>query len=83
MTHYKVKIFTKDNCAYCVKAKNWLDTHNIQYEQFKIVDEETKKVFLQTVGENVRTVPQIYLNDVRIGGYTELMNNTHLFLEKN
>lgn len=67
----KAIIWTKDNCPYCVQAKELLIKHNIQYEERKIGVDYTKEQLLEEV-PNARTVPQIFINDVLVGGYTQL-----------
>jgi glutaredoxin len=72
----KTIIWSKDNCAYCLKAKTLLDSKGIQYDERKIGQPWTKEQLLQAV-PNARTVPQIFLEGEYIGGYTELVNRLH------
>lgn len=64
-------IWSKDNCTYCVQAKKLLEQKGIQFEERKIGDGYTKEDLLEAV-PNARTVPQIFLNDELVGGFTEL-----------
>jgi len=32
-----------------------------------------REKFYNSIGENVKTVPQIYIDDLRIGGYQDLV----------
>lgn len=59
----KIKIITGEDCIYCKKAKALLDQMMVQYEEIDVLDAD--QVF--------KTVPQIFINDNRIGGYTDLM----------
>ena len=68
----KVEIYTKDNCVWCTRAKNLMNDFNISYLEHDLSDEEERKEFYKEVGENVSTVPQVYINGNRIGGYKEL-----------
>lgn len=66
------EIFSKDNCAYCTKAKNLLTSLNIDYTEHKIGRDLTREDFL-AIFPNVKTVPQIMINGVYIGGYDDLL----------
>jgi len=67
----KAVVWSKDSCTYCDQAKKLLDTHNIEIEEKQIGSVYTLKDLLEVV-PNAQTVPQIFLNEEYIGGYTEL-----------
>jgi glutaredoxin 3 len=67
----KAIIWSRENCPYCVQAKALLEQKGIEYEERKIGEGWTKEDLLEAV-PNARTVPQIFLNDELVGGYTEL-----------
>ena len=70
-----VTIYTKSNCPFCVKAKAWFDQRDISYTQIVLDDEEQRLAFYQRVsnGKEVRSVPQIFIDDKHIGTYNDLM----------
>ena len=72
-----IKIYSKTNCPYCVAAKNWLKQKGYAYEEVLMEDENERKKFYESIGNGVRTVPQIYVDGERIGGYSEL-TKSHL-----
>ena len=67
----KVEIYSKSNCSYCVMAKSYFESNNINYI---LHDAEDIDVFKELLVRNpaARTMPQIFINDVLIGGYTDL-----------
>lgn len=67
----KATIWSKDNCGFCVKAKTLLESKGIQYEERKIGSAWTKEQLLEAV-PNAKTVPQIFLDEEYVGGFTEL-----------
>lgn len=81
-----VKIYSKSDCKFCRYSKNLLNSYNIEYEEINLDDQTKRTEFfreLNTVcdGDTCRilddklqykTVPQIYINDVHIGGFNEL-----------
>jgi len=68
----KVEIYSKSNCSYCVMAKNYFDSNNISYV---VHDAENIDVFKELLIRNpaARTMPQIFINNSLIGGYTDLI----------
>jgi len=64
-------IWSKDQCPYCDQAKALLTQRNIAYEERKIGYGYTRENLLEAV-PNARTVPQIFINNQLIGGFTEL-----------
>ena len=67
-----VAIYSKSNCSYCVMAKNYFESKGIDYT---LHDAEDIGVFKQLLVRNpaARTMPQIFINDELIGGYTDLL----------
>ena len=68
----KVEIYSKSNCSYCVMAMNFFDSKNMQYEVYSADDPD---IFDEMLKRNpqARTVPQIFIDDMLIGGYTDLV----------
>lgn len=67
----KAIIWSKEQCPYCVQAKNLLNLKGIEFEERKIGDGWTKEQLLEAV-PTARSVPQIFLDDELVGGFTEL-----------
>ena len=68
----KVEIYTKSNCSYCEMAKQYFDSQNIEYSLHDVENAETFKELLNR-NPSARTMPQIFINDKLIGGYTDLI----------
>tara|TARA_B000000557_G_scaffold194274_1_gene159713 strand:+ start:432 stop:662 length:231 start_codon:yes stop_codon:yes gene_type:complete len=68
----KVEIYSKSNCSYCVMAMNFFDSKGIPYEVYSADDPD---IFDEMLKRNpqARTVPQIFIDDILIGGYTDLV----------
>ena len=67
----KAIVWSKDQCPYCDQAKALLRSRNIEFEERNIQHGWTKEQLLEAV-PNARTVPQIFLDDKLVGGFTEL-----------
>jgi glutaredoxin 3 len=69
----KAIIWSKYQCPYCDQAKALLTQKGIEFEEKKIGDGYTKEDLLEAV-PTARSVPQIFLNEEYVGGFTELKN---------
>lgn len=67
----KAVVWSKYHCPYCDQAKALLTQRGIEFEEKKIGDGFTKEELLEAV-PNARTVPQIFIDETLIGGFTEL-----------
>jgi glutaredoxin 3 len=67
----KAIIWSKENCPFCVQAKALLESKGIEFEERNVQHEWTREQLLEAV-PNARTLPQIFLDDQHIGGFTEL-----------
>ena len=67
----QVKILTSPSCSYCHAAKSLLQQQGIAYQEVDLLkDGEQAQQLLVQSGQ--RTVPQIFINEESIGGFTEL-----------
>ena len=67
-----IEIYTSVNCFYCVAAKRLLDEKNIRYVEYDVSRDITLREKMLEKANGLRTVPQIFINDVHIGGCDEL-----------
>lgn len=69
----KVIIYVKHHCPFCKKAKELLDKKGVKYEEIDVL--KNSDLFNDIKSKyNVRTVPQIFINDKHIGGCDKLMD---------
>jgi len=67
-----VQIYSKDNCNWCVLLKGLLKKRNIDFEEVVLSTDEDFLEFKNKYG--VETVPQLFDNDILIGGYNNVEN---------
>jgi len=67
----KAVVWSKHHCPYCDQARALLIQQGIEFEERKIGDGYTREDLLEAV-PTARTVPQIFIDEVLIGGFTEL-----------
>lgn len=65
-------VWSKTPCPYCDQAKNLLKSRGIDYEERNITEGTWTKEQLMEAVPNARTVPQIFINQQLVGGFTEL-----------
>lgn len=68
----KIVVYSKENCPYCVWAKQFLDTKHLSYEEIRIDLNPEERIKMEQLSGR-RTVPQIFINDKPIGGYDDLI----------
>ena len=82
-----IKMYTKTDCKYCKYSKSYLKHKSIKYEEINLDNEKERADFFQSINEGIneeenkiKTVPQIFINGERIGGFNELykFNQTYL-----
>ena len=75
----KVVIFSQTTCGYCVLAKELFDNMGIEYTTVELNDSSNcpesdcmslRRALMSKTG--MRTVPQIFINGQKIGGYTDV-----------
>lgn len=74
MSSPKVEIYTKFGCGYCTRAKQLLDAKGVPYEEFDVTFGGEKQREMMERVPLVRTVPQIFIDDMHVGGCDQLMD---------
>lgn len=66
-----IKVYTKDHCPFCDRAKLLLTQKGVAFEEISLgSDREKLMALVEKTG--MRTVPQIFINETLIGGYDDL-----------
>ncbi len=71
-------VWSKNNCIYCVKAKNYLEKKNIHVEERNIESGDWTMTQLEEAVPNVRAVPQIFIDGRYIGNYDSMVSHIAL-----
>ncbi len=67
-----VTIFGREGCGFCQRAKQLAEDRNLSFKYIDIHIEGISKADLEkTIGKPVETVPQIFVGNTHIGGFTE------------
>jgi glutaredoxin 3 len=73
----KVLMYCTAVCPYCVRAEQVLKRKGVQeIEKIRVdLQPELRVAMMEQTGR--RTVPQIYISDVYVGGYDDLVSLDH------
>ena len=67
----RIRMYSTTWCGYCIRAKALLERRGLDYEEIVMDDDPAfRQKLLEMTGR--WTVPQIFIDEVPIGGYTEL-----------
>ena len=67
-----VTVYMGPRCNFCDAAKRLLVRNNIPFKEINISLEEGKQEEMLSKSNGKRTIPQIFFNNLHIGGYQEL-----------
>lgn len=71
----KIEIHTASKNPICQMAKQWLDINDYSYTEIKYDDPHVLQAFYESLGESVNNLPQIFIDDVHIGGFDQLLRS--------
>ena len=68
-----VVVYTTTSCPCCRSAKAWLATRGVPYQEVDVTGDDAARHVLVERSGGQRTVPQIFVGGVHVGGYTDLI----------
>ena len=68
----KVVIYTGDLCIHCDWAIDLLNRKKIQFTEYNIAKDQSKREEMLKKSNGAKTVPQIFIGDRHVGGNVEL-----------
>jgi glutaredoxin 3 len=69
----RVEIYTTAICPYCVSAKNFLKQRGLEWEEVRVDTDPVRRDEMLARSGGRRTVPQIFVNGVHVGGFDDLV----------
>ncbi len=70
-----IKIYTKTTCPYSTMAKQVLELNDHEYTEVILDNDDQRTQFYESCGDDVNTVPQIFVDGERIGGFQHLLRS--------
>ena len=68
-----VTIYTTSSCVFCLRAKDFLKARGVAFREVDVSDDDAARALLVERAHGQRTVPQIFVGEVHVGGYTDLV----------
>ena len=73
----RITVYTTPICPFCVRAKDLLKRKGAEFEEVDVfMDLEAREEMLRRSGGR-RTVPQVFIGDVHVGGSDDLLALDH------
>lgn len=67
----RVRMYTTQWCGYCAAARELLRSKGVDFEDIDVDSNPSKRTEMQELSGG-RTVPQIFINDESVGGYSDI-----------
>lgn len=68
----RVIVYTTEYCPFCMRAKDLLKRRGVDFREIPVsIDDEEKWDELEKKS-GMKTMPQIFLDETLVGGFTEL-----------
>ena len=67
-----VEIYTWTRCPFCIRAKALLDKKGVDYQEYVVDGDEAARDEMAQRANGKRSVPQIFINDLHIGGCDDI-----------
>jgi glutaredoxin 3 len=67
----RVRVYSKQHCPYCVRAKALLDKKAIAYEEIDVEGNDDLRIWLAEASGQ-KTVPQIFVGERPLGGFSDI-----------
>jgi glutaredoxin 3 len=69
-----VTLYTTISCGFCRRAKEFLQERGVPYTEIDVTGDDAAREKLVEKARGMRTVPQIFIGEHHIGGYTDMMS---------
>jgi glutaredoxin 3 len=67
-----VRIYTTTYCGFCMRAKDLLGRKGVPFEEIDVTEDHGMRARLVEMSGGLRTVPQIWIGERHVGGYSDL-----------
>ncbi|PHQ99348.1 MAG: glutaredoxin 3 [Marinosulfonomonas sp.] len=67
-----VEIYTSPFCGFCVAAKRLLKSKGVEFTEYNVAMNATKRQEMMSRANGGHTVPQIFIGENHVGGCDEL-----------
>ena len=68
----KVMIYGRHHCPFCVQARAFCESHGVLFEYVDMTGDLNTQEDVFSRSNGMRTVPQIFIGDKHIGGFSDM-----------
>jgi glutaredoxin 3 len=68
----KVEVYTWSTCPFCIRAKALLKNKGVDFVEYSIDGDEDARDKMSERANGKRSLPQIFINDLHIGGCDDI-----------
>jgi glutaredoxin 3 len=68
----KVEVYTWRTCPFCIRAKALLKNKGVDFTEYSIDGDEDARDKMSERANGKRSLPQIFINDIHIGGCDDI-----------
>lgn len=72
MSTPRIRLYSSAICPYCIAAKNFLKSKNLDWDEIRIDQDLAEREKMIALAKRT-SVPQIFVGDVHVGGYDDMM----------
>jgi glutaredoxin 3 len=69
----EVTVYSTRSCGFCIRAKQYLHSRGIPFREVDVTGDDEARARLVELSGGQRTVPQIFVGEVHLGGYVDLV----------
>jgi glutaredoxin 3 len=69
----RIELYSSGTCFYCVGAADFLRRRGLPFEEIRVDLDPARRAEMLERSHGRRTVPQIFINGVHVGGYDDLV----------
>jgi glutaredoxin 3 len=67
-----IRVYTTTYCGFCARAKELLRSKGVLFEEIDVTGDDGARAKLVEASGGLRTVPQIFIGELHVGGYSDL-----------
>lgn len=71
-TNLKIEVFSQNNCPGCVQVKELLKSKGLDFTEYNLTTDPNNKQLLFNRVPGIRTIPQVFFNNILIGGLQQV-----------
>lgn len=72
MSAPEIVMYSTNWCGYCQRARNLFERKAVPVREIKLDEEPGERALMMQRSGGRRTVPQIFIGELHVGGYDEL-----------